>query len=122
VTIDANGVELHLLATHLGLRLSERRLQVSRILRHVDALQTSLLVVAGDFNDWLPGRSVVHVLEEKLGHTPRPRSFPVQCPVLPLDRIWVRPEHALRSIAAHKSPLARRASDHLPVVAVLDVP
>ncbi len=122
VTIDVNGVELHLLATHLGLRLSERRLQVSRILRHVDALQTSLLVVAGDFNDWLPGRSVVHVLEEKLGRAPRPRTFPVQFPVLPLDRIWVRPEHALRSISAHKSALSRRASDHLPVVAVLDAP
>src|SRR6185295_36529 len=34
VTIDVNGIELHLLATHLGLRLSERRLQVDRILRY----------------------------------------------------------------------------------------
>ena len=27
----------------------------------------TLFVVLGDFNDWLPGRSVVHVLDQRLG-------------------------------------------------------
>ena len=38
---------------------------------------TRLFVVLGDFNDWLPGRSVVHVLDDRLGRPPRPASFPV---------------------------------------------
>jgi endonuclease/exonuclease/phosphatase family metal-dependent hydrolase len=57
------------------------------------------------------------VLESRLGHPPRPASFPVGWPIVPLDRIWVSPQHALRRIFAHKTAAARRASDHLPVVA-----
>ena len=54
--------------------------------------------------------------------SPSPRSFPVLRPLLALDRIWVHPPGALRAVAAHRSPLARRASDHLPVVAELEAP
>jgi hypothetical protein len=35
-------------------------------------------------------------------------------------RIWVHPTGALRRIFTHMTPMARRASDHLPVVADLD--
>jgi endonuclease/exonuclease/phosphatase family metal-dependent hydrolase len=122
VTVDAGGVELHVVATHLGLRLGDRRLQVRRLLEHVDAHRTSLLAVLGDFNDWLPGRSVVHALDERLGRSPAPRSFPARLPLLRLDRIWIHPAAALRSLRVHASPLALRASDHLPVVAELVAP
>jgi endonuclease/exonuclease/phosphatase family metal-dependent hydrolase len=121
-TIEIEGVELHVLSTHLGLRLRERRFQVSRILEHVESLGSAFLAVLGDFNDWLPGRSVVHALDARLGKSPKTPSFPVYWPFLPLDRVWVQPESALRGISTHRSPLARRASDHLPVVAVLDPP
>jgi endonuclease/exonuclease/phosphatase family metal-dependent hydrolase len=120
VTIDVEGVELHVLATHLGLKLRERELQVRRILEHVDAMGAASVVVMGDFNDWLPGRSVVHVLDERFGPMPKPRTFPCAWPMLPLDRIWVQPAGALITMSAHASPLARRASDHLPMVAVLE--
>jgi endonuclease/exonuclease/phosphatase family metal-dependent hydrolase len=121
-TIEIDGVELHVLSTHLGLRLGERRFQVSRILEHVESLGSAFVAVLGDFNDWLPGRSVVHALEARLGKAPRPRSFPVVWPFLALDRVWVQPQRALREVFAHRSPLARRASDHLPVVGILDPP
>ena len=42
-------------------------------------------------------------------------------PFLALTRIWVRPVQAIVSVTAHRSPLARRASDHLPLRAVIDV-
>jgi endonuclease/exonuclease/phosphatase family metal-dependent hydrolase len=116
-TIDVGGTPLHVLAAHLGLRLHERRFQVRQILDYLDTVGNTLFVVLGDFNDWLPGRSVVHVLDSRLGRPPRPASFPVRWPIVPLDRIWVSPQHALRRIFAHKTPAARRASDHLPVVA-----
>ena len=121
-TIDLGGVDLHVLATHLGLHLGERRVQVERILAHVESLQATFFAVMGDFNDWLPGRSVVHALEGRLGASPKPRSFPGAWPLLALDRIWVEPAPALLAVRAHRSPLARRASDHLPVVAVLAPP
>ena len=120
--IEARGVVLHVLATHLGLRFGERRVQVERILAHVESLRAGFFAVLGDFNDWLPGRSVAHALEERLGSPPKPRSFPGFWPLIALDRIWVQPAGALRGISVHRSPLARRASDHLPVVAVLDPP
>lgn len=121
-TIEIAGQDLHVVATHLGLRFGERRSQVERILSHVESLHTAFFAVLGDFNDWLPGRSVAHALEERLGSPPKRRSYPGFWPLLALDRIWVQPAGALRGIAVHASRLARRASDHLPVVAVLDPP
>jgi endonuclease/exonuclease/phosphatase family metal-dependent hydrolase len=120
-TIDLGGLELHVLAAHLGLRVSERRFQVQQLLNYLDEVSDTPLVVLGDFNDWLPGRSVVHVLDKRLGRPPRPASFPVNHPVLRLDRIWVSPLPALRRVARHTSAAARIASDHLPIVAEIDL-
>jgi endonuclease/exonuclease/phosphatase family metal-dependent hydrolase len=119
-TVDIGGALVHVLAAHLGLRLRERRFQVQQILKYLDSVRDSRFVVLGDFNDWLPGRSVVHVLDRRLGQLPRPASFPVFWPVVPLDRIWVHPTRALRRIFTHTTPTARLASDHFPVVADID--
>ena len=120
-TIDVRGQELHVLAAHLGLRLSERRFQVKQIVDYLESVKGTFIVVLGDFNDWLPGRSVVHVLDERLGKTPRRRSFPVSRPLLSLDRVWVHPRAALRSVSIHRSATARIASDHFPVVADIEI-
>ena len=119
-TVDIGGTLIHVLAVHLGLRLHERRFQVRQILKYLDSVRNSLFVVLGDFNDWLPGRSVAHVLDQRLGRPPRPRSFPVRWPLVPLDRIWVHPAGALRRVFTHSTPAARLASDHLPVVADIE--
>jgi endonuclease/exonuclease/phosphatase family metal-dependent hydrolase len=39
--------------------------------------------------------------------------------VLSLDRVWVHPRLALAALTVAKTPTARRASDHLPIVATL---
>lgn len=119
-TLDIDGTPLHVLAAHLGLRIHERRFQVRQIMNYVESLQHAFFVVLGDFNDWLPGRSVVHVLDRRLGRPPRAPSFPVFWPVVSLDRIWVHPASALRRVFAHATPTTRVASDHLPVVAEID--
>jgi endonuclease/exonuclease/phosphatase family metal-dependent hydrolase len=120
-TIEVRGAIVHVLAAHLGLRVRERRFQARQILDYLDSVRHTLVVVLGDFNDWLPGRSVVHVLDDRLGKPPRPASFPVRWPLVALDRIWVNPLRALRRIVAHATPTARLASDHLPVVADIDL-
>jgi endonuclease/exonuclease/phosphatase family metal-dependent hydrolase len=119
-TVEVRGVQVHVLAAHLGLRIRERRFQVRQILTYLESVRDTLLVVLGDFNDWLPGRSVVHVLDHRLGRSPRPASFPVYWPIVPLDRIWIHPIAALRQTFTHATPTARLASDHLPVVADID--
>ena len=119
-TLDVGGRPLHVLAAHLGLRVHERRFQVRQILDYLESVQRPLVVVLGDFNDWLPGRSVVHVLDERLGQPPRPASCPGRWPMVPLDRIWVHPSARLRRVFAHATPASRIASDHLPVVADID--
>jgi endonuclease/exonuclease/phosphatase family metal-dependent hydrolase len=119
-TIDVGGAVLHVLAAHLGLRVYERRFQVRQILGYLESVRSTQFVVLGDFNDWLPGRSVVHVLDDRLGRPPRPPSFPVFWPIVPLDRIWVHPRRSLKRVSVHATPAARRASDHLPVVADID--
>lgn len=116
-TIEIDGVRWHVLAAHLGLKLQERQFQVKQILQYLADVRDTPLVVLGDFNDWLPGRSVVHALDDHLGRPPRVRSFPVSRPLLALDRIWVHPHAALRSVKLHRSRVARLASDHFPVVA-----
>lgn len=122
VTIDA-GVRVHVVATHLGLKQSERRIQVRRLVEHLDSLTDEIVIVLGDFNDWLPGRSVAHLLDRRFGRAPRRRTFPSGWPLLSLDRIWVHPRRVLRSLETFSTPQSRRASDHLPVIAevALDV-
>lgn len=120
-TIEVRGTIVHVLAAHLGLRIHERRFQVAQILEYLESVRHTLVVVLGDFNDWLPGQSVVHVLDHRLGRPPRPASFPVFWPIVALDRIWVNPIRALRNIFTHATPAARAASDHFPVVADIDI-
>lgn len=49
----------------------------------------------------------------------RLRTFPARRPVFAFDRILVEPGSALQSFQVHDSALARVASDHLPVKAVV---
>ena len=119
-TIDVGGTLMHVLATHLGLRIHERRFQVRQILDYLDSVRDTSVVVLGDFNDWLPGRSAAHVLDRRLGRPPRPATFPVSWPLVALDRIWVHPRSALRRVSLHATQTARLASDHFPVVAEID--
>ena len=116
-TIDVNGVPVHILAAHLGLRVPERRFQVRQILDYLDSVSHERLIVLGDFNDWVPGRTVADALDARLGRFRGPRSFPAFRPLVALDRVWVHPKNALLRLRAHRTPTSRDASDHLPVVA-----
>ncbi len=112
---------LRVITTHLGLGRRERSWQLRRIVERVEAARTPL-VVMGDMNEWRPGPTPLGQLDRRLGRPRRVRTFPARRPLLALDRIWVRPLHALVSIEAHQSPQARVASDHLPLRAVLHLP
>lgn len=107
------------IVTHLGLRGHERRQQVARLLQAIEARPvTRRTLVVGDVNEWLRGARSVRRLRAAFGGRPV-LSFPSTWPLLSLDRILVQPAGALGRVWAHRSPLSRVASDHLPVVATV---
>lgn len=113
------GEPLRVMATHLGLRPAERRDQVQRLLAELGDEKPMPTVLMGDLNEWFLWGRPLRWLRAHFEHTRAPATFPSSFPVLALDRIWVKPRHLLRGLSAHSSRLARRASDHLPVVAEL---
>jgi endonuclease/exonuclease/phosphatase family metal-dependent hydrolase len=120
VDLDVAGETVRVIVTHLGLKPAERRFQVRRLLellKHVPLHER--VVVLGDINEWLPLGRPLRWLHGLLGHSPAERTFPSRWPLLALDRVWVRPRHALLALGAHRSPLAAQASDHLPVKAIV---
>ena len=120
VDLEAGGETVRVIVTHLGLKPYERRFQVKKILSLLkDTPIAERLVVLGDINEWLPLGRPLRWLNGLLGHSPAERSFPARWPLFALDRVWVRPRHALIAFGAHRSPLAALASDHLPVKAII---
>jgi endonuclease/exonuclease/phosphatase family metal-dependent hydrolase len=112
---------------HLGLAGSERREQL-RVFLGCDPFKglhvRTPLIVGGDFND-LYGTLGPDLLEpvgfRRAGTGKPPRTFPSYAPLRPLDAIFLRGD--LRAVDCKTShlALARVASDHLPLVAHLQV-
>jgi phospholipase D1/2 len=115
---------LHLVVAHLGLRAAERRRQVHELIRWLESYvaQPELpTLLMGDLNEWRPWVRPLREIAAHLRPGPRVRSFPARLPVLPLDRMYVAGDARLVQLRAHRSRLARRASDHLPVSAWLEI-
>jgi endonuclease/exonuclease/phosphatase family metal-dependent hydrolase len=118
VDLEVPHGRLRVVATHLGLRAAERAIQACALLARLpDREPDGTLVLLGDWNEWLPWRAALRLARRRFGSLPAPRTFPAWRPVLALDRIWVAPRDRLETVATHRSLLAVRASDHIPVVA-----
>lgn len=114
---------MRVVAAHLGLLRQSRRLQVERLLAHAAHASDHPTVLMGDLNEWRRGRrSALHGFAPSFGPLERgTASFPAYFPVLALDRIIARPGRLLGPVLAHDTPLARRASDHLPIKARMHI-
>jgi endonuclease/exonuclease/phosphatase family metal-dependent hydrolase len=116
--VDVDGSRCRVLVTHLGLRIRERRGQLKTLLAAVACPpDATLTVILGDLNEWLLPMRVLGTSSGFGGKTVR--SFPALWPILSLDQVLARPASAIEEAHAHVSPLARTASDHLPVRAVV---
>lgn len=122
VELDHRGTPVRIVVTHLGLRGRERRAQCIRLLAEIDRRDAGVTVLVGDLNEWFPPGRLLRRLHRDFAQTRSIRTFPAPWPLLALDRISVIPASALRTLAAHNSPLARVASDHLPLRSMIDVP
>jgi endonuclease/exonuclease/phosphatase family metal-dependent hydrolase len=122
VTLELDGRELRVIATHLGLNRAERCFQWEQLLPLIESTESSTpLIVLGDMNEWYRSANTLRKVHGLLGAAPAPVAFPSYAPCLALTRIWVRPLHAVQSMSVHRSATARRASDHLPLQASLSV-
>jgi len=117
VDLDIDGRAVRVLVTHLGLLPGERRKQVRRLLDLLGDHPSDVVVLCGDINEWFAVGRPLRWLHARLGRTATVPTFPSAFPVFALDRIWVHPHAALAALTAHASPAARRASDHLPLLA-----
>jgi endonuclease/exonuclease/phosphatase family metal-dependent hydrolase len=113
--LEAPRGALRVIATHLGLAPAERRHQIRRILAMLAPVRPEPVVLMGDLNEWFLWGRPLRWLRAHFGRAPAPATFPARLPVFALDRIWVEPRNLRTGLAVHSTPLARGASDHLPV-------
>jgi endonuclease/exonuclease/phosphatase family metal-dependent hydrolase len=124
-SVNLGGADLQVINTHLGLRRHERLAQVDALLGpqwlgHPACREP--VIVAGDFNS-LPrsrayGRLSACMADAQSSphvHRALP-TFPGRMPVLRIDHVFV--SHSIEVLRAEtiRSPLARVASDHLPLL------
>lgn len=121
VELDVHGIGVRVIATHLGLRSKERRFQWRKLLTAIASGPLDLpVIMLGDMNEWYPRSAHLNAVHGVFGEPPAPKEFPTFWPLLSLSRVWVRPRAALLEAAAHRTPLAQKASDHLPIKAIVD--
>ncbi len=126
VPVHWRGVEVHVVVVHLGLIHASRVRQAERLAELVlsEIPRDAPVVVAGDFNDW--NEKLDHILESaslsraNLGHEARVATYPSIIPVLSLDRVYTRGLQC-KSLMVPRGSTWARLSDHLPLVAELDL-
>jgi len=122
VLVDAPVRPLRVIATHLGLMPGERRVQVKRLLKALEREPVHPTVLTGDVNEWYLWGRPLRWLHAHFGVSPAPATFPARRPLVALDRLWTEPAGMLAELRVHATPLARTASDHLPLRARLHWP
>jgi endonuclease/exonuclease/phosphatase family metal-dependent hydrolase len=123
VDLDLKVGPLRVIAAHLGLLRHSRARQAETILRvAADGVGRPTLLI-GDLNEWRMGkRSSLTFLSPIFDPSHATvASFPSRFPLFPLDRVLGNPHHLVTSVSVHDTPLARVASDHLPVKASIDL-
>ncbi|WP_420479838.1 endonuclease/exonuclease/phosphatase family protein [Brevundimonas sp. FT23028] len=125
VAIEIGSATLNVFNTHLGLVPREQRLQAAALvgdhwLGHPECTGPTLLT--GDFNATSitrPYQILARRLadcQRSLGLKPSVKTFPSSFPAIRIDHCFTSPEITVTGVSAPFSPLARMASDHLPLI------
>jgi endonuclease/exonuclease/phosphatase family metal-dependent hydrolase len=120
LALPGGGGSLRVVAAHFGLLRRCRTRQAAAVLKAVAQGDDMPTLVLGDLNEWrsVGARSALRALEPLVGPVVGgPPSFPSRRPLFALDRVLGCPRARVRSVEAHDTPLARLASDHLPLKA-----
>jgi endonuclease/exonuclease/phosphatase family metal-dependent hydrolase len=127
VEVTAGTTRLQIVNTHFGLSRRERMLQ-ARTLAGPDWLghpgcTAHPAILAGDFNA-VPRSRAYGILAEGLSKpalaVPARATFPARFPVLRLDHVFANARARILGYDVIDTPLARAASDHLPLLATVE--
>lgn len=119
----AGNQTIHVFAVHLGLSVAERRAQAERLasaeILEDPSIQNEPRILLGDFNEKFNHQDVNRKLKPLLQLTGK-ESWPAPLPFVDLDRIYFSSDMKRISARIYRSHGALIASDHAPLVAVLE--
>ena len=120
--IVVEGRPLRVIGTHLDLSGLRRRDQIRSLLAFVGACNRDLpTVIMGDFNQWGRTTGAMREFSPDWQIVTPGRSYPSRQPVATLDRIVASKHWRLVETEVPHTGLAAVASDHLPVIAKLEL-
>lgn len=130
VSVILGKHKINVINTHLGLNRAERLMQTKALLsdkwlKHANIQGTTIL--CGDFNA-APNSHVYKKINQRLedvqtslyAHRPM-RTFLTRFPIARIDHIFVTKDLKVRRVQVPRSALTRVASDHLPLIADLEL-
>lgn len=127
--VRTQGVDVDVLHTHLSVRYRDRKAQLEALLSDgwlKKRLPSPHVIVCGDLNA-MPFSGVYRTLNRRLRDVQRARrgrnyaTWPSGRPFARIDHIFVGHGFGVERYWVPRSPLTAAASDHLPVVADLEV-
>lgn len=130
VEIEAFNRKIQVINTHLGLTPRQRLLQ-AKVLAGPDWLKNPgclpPIILCGDFNAQ-PGSAVHRVLREVLEdperhrtNSQREKTWPSLYPFMRIDHLFISADISVDEAIVPHSELTRLASDHLPLIARLNL-
>ncbi|MEO7412967.1 MAG: endonuclease/exonuclease/phosphatase family protein [Opitutaceae bacterium] len=125
--VQVAGRPVNVITTHLGLGVRERVLQMEMLMSKdwIGGIpETEPIILCGDFN-CLPRSAPYNLAAKRLRDVQRDRrpqnTFSSNRPLVRLDHIFTSPHLVCEAVLVPRNDLTRVASDHLPLVADLNL-
>jgi endonuclease/exonuclease/phosphatase family metal-dependent hydrolase len=121
VSVRMMQAGFEVIGVHLGLTRRSRSAQLNTLGNYLKGV-THPVLIAGDFNIWSRAAGIESALGGGCEMLLPGNSFHAARGLAPLDRFVLRGAVSHTSARVHRSALAARASDHLPIVVDLTFP
>ncbi|MGI4947740.1 MAG: endonuclease/exonuclease/phosphatase family protein, partial [Janthinobacterium lividum] len=120
--VEVDGHAIRVVGMHLDLSGLWRRRQARAIIAHVETCAARLpTVLMGDLNEWSAASGCLRDFARHYRFAATGPSFHARRPIGRLDRIMASPDWRIVDAGVHASAAARKASDHLPIWAGLEL-
>ena len=120
--ITIEGRRIRIIGTHLDLSGLRRREQIRSLVSFVEDCSRNLpTVIMGDFNQWGRSTGAMREFADRWNVVTPGKSYPSRQPMATLDRIVASKHWDCVHSDVHHTGLSAVASDHLPVVARLEL-
>lgn len=119
--IRVDGAVVRVVGMHLDLSGLWRKRQAQAIIAHLaSSTRQYPTILLGDLNEWSATLGCLREFGRHYAIADTGPSFHATRPVARLDRIMVSHDLRIADCGVHRSSVARNASDHLPVWAVVE--